>query len=266
MKFLMHTYVTCRVISRHVAAYRKDANSAISSILPSISRAWKPAARAADHPIVLQNEVEVNTFVCVATSLDIGNNVQGRAAIDSFVANMDGDRARRTKWNGLAAELDAELKIVKVGFRFGGPSQELNYYDYGSACSSCFQCLYSELSNRSVAMLEPHAHQQICENKCPNDGDVKFRWTVSACPRRSPFISGRFAWMRAAAIRRTWCQWRQLCGSTPVFHPTIGRQNACLLHPIHQDAIEVFPRSASDDRHCRRMLTIWSCSRILSRS
>ncbi len=40
---------------------------------------------------------------------------QGRAAIDSFVAEMDGDRARRTKWNSLAAELDAELKIVKVG-------------------------------------------------------------------------------------------------------------------------------------------------------
>ncbi|CAM9938849.1 unnamed protein product [Pylaiella littoralis] len=38
---------------------------------------------------------------------------QGRAAIESFVAGMDGDRARRTKWNGLAAELDAELKIVK---------------------------------------------------------------------------------------------------------------------------------------------------------
>ena len=41
-------------------------------------------------------------------------NAQGRAAIDNFVAGMDGDRARRTKWNGLAAELDAELKIVKV--------------------------------------------------------------------------------------------------------------------------------------------------------
>lgn len=41
-------------------------------------------------------------------------HVQGRAAIDTFVAGMDGDRARRTKWNGLAAELDAELKIVKV--------------------------------------------------------------------------------------------------------------------------------------------------------
>eukprot|EP00752_Nemacystus_decipiens_P008068 g7212.t1 len=38
---------------------------------------------------------------------------QGRVAIDNFVAGMDGDRARRTKWNGLAAELDAELKIVK---------------------------------------------------------------------------------------------------------------------------------------------------------
>ncbi|CAM9508931.1 unnamed protein product, partial [Scytosiphon promiscuus] len=38
---------------------------------------------------------------------------QGRAAIDNFVAGMDGDRARRIKWNGLAAELDAELKIVK---------------------------------------------------------------------------------------------------------------------------------------------------------
>lgn len=41
-------------------------------------------------------------------------NEQGRAAIERFVAGMDGDRARRTKWNGLAAELDAELKIVKV--------------------------------------------------------------------------------------------------------------------------------------------------------
>lgn len=41
-------------------------------------------------------------------------NEQGRAAIESFVAGMDGDRARRTKWNGLAAELDAELNIVKV--------------------------------------------------------------------------------------------------------------------------------------------------------
>lgn len=39
---------------------------------------------------------------------------QGRAAIERFVSGMDGDRARRTKWNGLAAELDAELKIVKV--------------------------------------------------------------------------------------------------------------------------------------------------------
>eukprot|EP00903_Cladosiphon_okamuranus_P008513 g8177.t1 len=37
---------------------------------------------------------------------------QGRAAIDKFVAGMEGDRARCTKWNGLAAELDAELKIV----------------------------------------------------------------------------------------------------------------------------------------------------------
>lgn len=27
---------------------------------------------------------------------------------------MDGDRARRRKWTGLAAELDAEVKIVKV--------------------------------------------------------------------------------------------------------------------------------------------------------
>lgn len=44
----------------------------------------------------------------------VNMHVQGRAAIDSFVAGMDGDRARRTKWNGLAAELDAELKIVKV--------------------------------------------------------------------------------------------------------------------------------------------------------
>lgn len=40
---------------------------------------------------------------------------QGRAAIEKFVAEMDGDRARRTKWNSLTAELDAELKIVKVG-------------------------------------------------------------------------------------------------------------------------------------------------------
>ena len=40
--------------------------------------------------------------------------IQGRAAIDNFVAGMDGDRARRRKWVGLAAELDAEVKIVKV--------------------------------------------------------------------------------------------------------------------------------------------------------
>lgn len=44
---------------------------------------------------------------------------QGRAAIDSFVASsevmMGGDRSRRTKWRSLAAELDAEVKLVKVG-------------------------------------------------------------------------------------------------------------------------------------------------------
>lgn len=44
---------------------------------------------------------------------------QGRAAIDSFLASseviMEGDRSRRTKWRGLAAELDAEVKLVKVG-------------------------------------------------------------------------------------------------------------------------------------------------------
>lgn len=43
---------------------------------------------------------------------------QGRAAIDNFVASsevmMGGDRSRRTKWRGLAAELDAEVKVVKV--------------------------------------------------------------------------------------------------------------------------------------------------------
>lgn len=39
---------------------------------------------------------------------------QGRTAIDNFVASMDGDRSRRTKWQGLAAELDEEVKIVKV--------------------------------------------------------------------------------------------------------------------------------------------------------
>lgn len=45
---------------------------------------------------------------------------QGRAAINSFVATsevmMDGDRSRVIKWRGLAAELDAEVKLVEASF------------------------------------------------------------------------------------------------------------------------------------------------------
>lgn len=79
--------------------------------------------------------------------------MQGRAAIDSFVAGMDGDRARRTKWNGLAAELDAELKIVKVRLN----SSALEYSPVGFKLwdteGTCIRllpafCLSSKSSNR----------------------------------------------------------------------------------------------------------------------
>lgn len=54
---------------------------------------------------------------------------QGKAVVDKFVAGIDGDRASRAKWNGLAAELDAEVKLVKVRprprRRCGGGSWDL---------------------------------------------------------------------------------------------------------------------------------------------
>ncbi|CAN0437911.1 unnamed protein product [Ascophyllum nodosum] len=40
-------------------------------------------------------------------------HAQARLAIDNFVANIYKDRARRTKWNSLAADLDTEMDIVR---------------------------------------------------------------------------------------------------------------------------------------------------------
>lgn len=43
---------------------------------------------------------------------------KGRVAIDNFVADLDGDRARQDKWRGVAAELDAEARLVKVNLHW----------------------------------------------------------------------------------------------------------------------------------------------------
>lgn len=46
--------------------------------------------------------------------LAVDQHEKSRLAIDDFIAQIEGDHSRRTKWSSLARELDAEAKIVKV--------------------------------------------------------------------------------------------------------------------------------------------------------